>query len=227
MSAADLSVVMPAYNTEEYAGEAIASVLAGADRLLELIVVDDGSTDATAAIAASFGDPVRVIRQENRGAAGARNTALAAARGTYLGFLDSDDIWVAGRPDPRLELLDANPEVAGVGGSCRFFVAGAYGSRTIVLDPMTAAEMGAVILRRTVLDTVPGFDEQFAIAEDVDFLARIGEAGLRIDTIDTLTFLDRLRPGSLTRDRDAVLKGWLQAGRMAMKRAREREADAG
>ena len=72
MSAADLSVVMPAYNTEEYAGEAIASVLAGADRLLELIVVDDGSTDATAAIAASFGDPVRVIRQENRGAAGAR-----------------------------------------------------------------------------------------------------------------------------------------------------------
>ncbi len=224
MSPADLSVIMAAYNTEQYVGEAIASVLESADRLLELIVVDDGSTDGTAAVAASFGEPVRVIRQENRGPSKARNVALASARGTYLGFLDSDDVWVAGRPDPRLELLDADAQVAGVFGYCRFFVAGEDGSRNLVLDPMTAAEMGAVILRRSVLDTVQGFDEEFVLAEDMDFLSRIREAGLRIATIDTLTFLDRLRPGSLTRDRDAVLKGWMQAGRAAMKRQREREA---
>ena len=80
MSTGDLSVVMAAYDTEEYIGEAITSVLGNADRLLELIVVDDGSSDGTASVAASFGEPVRVIRQENRGAAGARNTGLAAAR---------------------------------------------------------------------------------------------------------------------------------------------------
>ncbi len=109
MSAADVSVIMPAYNTEQYIGEAIASVLESADRLLELIVVDDGSTDGTAAIAESFGEPVRVIRQENRGPSAARNVAMAAARGTYLGFLDSDDIWAADAPGPTARCAGRRP----------------------------------------------------------------------------------------------------------------------
>ena len=74
----DLTVIMPVFNCERWIGAAIDSVLAGADGLLELIVVNDGSTDASAEIARRYGEPVRVIDQENRGHAGARNTGLAA-----------------------------------------------------------------------------------------------------------------------------------------------------
>lgn len=224
----DLSVVMPAFNTEAYVGEAIASVLEHADRLLELLVVDDGSTDRTGEIAASFGDPVRVIRQDNHGPSHARNVALREARGTYLGFLDSDDVWAAGRPDPRLVRLDADPTVSGAYGHARFFVEPAGGERTLVLEPLVAAEMPALILRREVFDTVGGFDEAFVMAEDMDYIARIREAGHTLVSLpDELVFLDRLRPGSLTRDRAAVLSGWMQAGRAAMARKRERERAAG
>lgn len=227
MSTRDLSVIMAACDTEAYVGEAIASVLESADRLLELIVVDDGSTDTTADIARSFGEPVRVIHQDNRGAAGARNTGLAAARGAFIGFLDSDDLWVAGRPDPRLAALDEDPGLAGVSGHGRFFVGSGEGDRELVLDPINASEMGTLILRREVFDTVGGFDETFALAEDMDLISRIREAGMSLKTLDARVFLVRLRPGSLTRDREAVLHGWMQAGRAAMKRQRDREAQEG
>lgn len=224
MSTGDLSVVMAAYDTEEYIGEAITSVLGNADRLLELIVVDDGSSDGTASVAASFGEPVRVIRQENRGAAGARNTGLAAARGAFIGFLDSDDLWVAGRPDPRLEALHADPALDGVFGRGHFFVGSGDGDRELVLDPTNASEMASLILRREVLDAVGDFDETLALAEDMDLLSRIREAGFTVTTLEARVLLVRLRPGSLTRDREAVLHGWMQAGRAAMRRQREREA---
>ena len=93
----DLTVVMPLHNAAPWVGDAIASVLANADGLLELIVVDDGSTDDGAAIAERFGPPVRVVRQPMPGPSAARNAGIAQARGTLVGFLDADDLWVAGR----------------------------------------------------------------------------------------------------------------------------------
>lgn len=227
MSTRDLSVIMAAHDTELFIGEAITSVLERADRLLELIVVDDGSTDGTAAVAAAFGEPVRVIRQENRGAAGARNTGLAAARGAFIGFLDSDDLWVAGHPDPRLAALDGDPGLAGVFGNARFFVAAGDEAPEAVLDTVTASQLGTLILRRAVFDTVGTFNEAFDLAEDMDLISRIREAGLSLANLDTRVLLVRLRPGSLTRDREAVLHGWMQAGRAAMRRQREREGSEG
>ena len=89
-----VSVIMPAYNTEKYIRESIDSVLGQSFTDFELIVVDDGSTDATAAIVESYTDSrIRLIRQENRGVSEARNTGLEAARGQFITFLDSDDLY--------------------------------------------------------------------------------------------------------------------------------------
>jgi len=220
---ADLSVVMPAYDTAAYVGEAIATVLERADRLRELIVVDDGSHDDTAEIARAFGDPVRVIVQENRGAAAARNTGIAAATGAYVGFLDSDDLWMAGAPDPRLTALDADPALAGAGGHRRYFAPGADGAPVPVLEPSPGVEVSTLIVRRERLQELGGFDESFALGEDVDLFSRLRESGRGIAVLDDIVLFVRLRPGSLTRDREAVLHGWMQAGRAAMKRQRERE----
>ena len=85
---------MPAYNRETYIRESIDSVLAQSFTDFELIVVDDGSTDATAAIVESYTDRrIRLIRQSNRGVSVARNTGLEAARGQFITFLDSDDLY--------------------------------------------------------------------------------------------------------------------------------------
>lgn len=94
-SAPEVSVVIPAYNAEKYLVECLESVCSQTERSLEIIVVDDGSTDGTAAIVAGFAeaDPrLRLIRQPNAGPGPARNTAIAAARGRYLAFVDADDI---------------------------------------------------------------------------------------------------------------------------------------
>src|SRR5947199_8414115 len=94
---------MPAYNYARYLREAIDSALGQTCAPLEVIVVDDGSTDETPEVLSSYGDRIRVIRQQNQGVAVARNAGIAAAGGDYLAFLDSDDIWY-----PRkLELQNA------------------------------------------------------------------------------------------------------------------------
>ena len=91
---ADISVVIPAYKAERCLARAIESVLAQTLPAAEVIVVDDGSRDATAAVAGRFGDPVRVIRQENAGPAAARNHGVREACSAWIAFLDADDAWL-------------------------------------------------------------------------------------------------------------------------------------
>src|SRR5688572_32276770 len=92
--AARVSVIIPARNAGRWIREAIESVLAQTAPAHECIVIDDGSTDDTARVAAEFGAPVRVITTGGRGVAAARNAGAASATGDYLAFLDADDVWL-------------------------------------------------------------------------------------------------------------------------------------
>lgn len=213
----DLTVIMPLNNAERWVGDAIASVLAGADGLLELLVVDDGSTDGGAAIAEGFGPPVRVVRQPCRGPSAARNVGIAQARGTLVGFLDADDLWVAGRPDPRRELL-ADPAVELVMGRAQP-VAGdpprPYG------EPTMGIQLGTWLMRRSTLERHGGMDEALRHAEDVDWLLRLREAGVVPTLTDAVTTRYRLREGSLTRDQDATHHGLLAVLHASLRRRGE------
>src|SRR5436853_749734 len=91
-----VSVIIPVYNCEQYLAEAIQSVLAQTHPTIELIVVDDGSTDNSAAVAKSFA-VVRYVFQRQGGPGAARNRGISLARGSFLAFLDADDVWVAGK----------------------------------------------------------------------------------------------------------------------------------
>ncbi len=105
-----VSVVMPVYNVARFLGDAIRSVLAQDFADFELILVDDGSTDDSPAICRSFDDPrIRILRQANRGLAGARNTGIAAARGRHVALLDSDDLWEPEKLGRHVAHLDADP----------------------------------------------------------------------------------------------------------------------
>lgn len=111
-SAAPLvSVIMPAYNTSRYIREAIDSVLDQDYPSKELIVIDDGSTDGTLEVLRSYGDRITLIEQRNQGSAVARNAGLAAARGEFIAFLDSDDIWLPGKLRLQVDHLLRHPEI--------------------------------------------------------------------------------------------------------------------
>lgn len=206
---------MPMYNAEPWVAEAIESVLENADGLLELIVVDDGSTDRSPEIAGSYGAPVRVIAQDNTGPSRARNVGVAAARGELVGFMDADDLWVADTPDPRRARL-SDPEVDLVMAR----VLPVSGEPLAPCFEPIATSLPAVIARREVFARFGALDEQLTHGEDLDWLTRVRAAGATLDSIDDIVVLYRRRPGSLTQDLEATKRGVLLAVRAALDRRR-------
>jgi len=108
-----VSAIVPAFNAELYLAKAIESVLAQTYKTVELIVIDDGSTDSTALIATRFGDSVHLIRQANRGLAGARNTGIQSAQGEIIALLDADDLWEPRFLEEMVSALRKHPHAAG------------------------------------------------------------------------------------------------------------------
>ncbi len=109
MSAPLISVIIPAYNAAPWLAATLNSVLGQTVRDFEILVIDDGSRDATPEILAQFGPPVRAISQQNAGVSASRNRGLAEARGHYVAFLDADDVWKPAKLDRQLAALQANP----------------------------------------------------------------------------------------------------------------------
>jgi len=106
-----VSVIIPTYNRAQFISEAVESALADRDAVdLEVIVVDDGSTDETSEVVSAFGDAVRYLHQANAGASSARNAGIRAARGKWVALLDSDDVWMPGKLTHQLAELRAHPE---------------------------------------------------------------------------------------------------------------------
>jgi len=106
-----VSVIIPAYNAAPYIRATIDSVLNSTFKDFEVIVVDDGSTDETYKLLQNISHKVKVIRQENQGLSGARNTGIKNSTGEYIALLDSDDIWHQDKLKSQVEVLDLNPTV--------------------------------------------------------------------------------------------------------------------
>ncbi len=104
-----VSVIIPAFNAEKYVRETLDSVLAQTYPALEVIVVDDGSTDSTPSILSEYGERIRVIRQPNRGSAVARNVAVSAANGAWVAFIDADDLWRPEKLSRQMECCTRYP----------------------------------------------------------------------------------------------------------------------
>ncbi|MGI8927593.1 MAG: glycosyltransferase family 2 protein [Tepidiformaceae bacterium] len=190
-----ISVVIPAYNAAAYLGEAIESALAQPWPALEVIVVDDGSTDGTAAIAAAFGSPVRSVRIEHGGAGAARNAGVAAARGELLAFLDADDLWPAVRLAPMVTALEADPALALVFGHAVQFRREAAGDVNGAPQPGYAA--GGMLVRREAFARVGPFSRTWALGEFIDWYARARDAGLQSTLIPDVVLLRRLHGANL------------------------------
>ena len=220
-----VSVIMPAYNVARYIGEAIASVLAQTHRDLELLVVDDGSTDGTAVIAAHFAarDPrVNLLRQPNGGISTARNSALRCARGELLAILDSDDVWEREFLEAQLEILRTRPDVDIVTGNGWFLGSRLHGRpvrptpdhrpqpdlASIIADEEAIFIMS--VMRRRVYDTIGPFDEALRTNEDYDYWLRAAIAGFTFARNDRPLAHYRRRDDSLSANEIRMLRGILR-----------------
>jgi glycosyltransferase involved in cell wall biosynthesis len=225
MDAGLVSVVMTAFDEEAFIGEAVASVLAQNYRSFELIVVDDASSDRTAAIAAGF-DAVRVVRRATRGGfAAARNTGLAEARGEYWTIFDADDVMPSERLALQVAFLRANPSLGMVLGLTEAFVTPgeprpAHWNPAWDAGPFPACT-GTMLAKREVFDLVGPYDEQLPVNADVEWLARAKDAGVRAGRIDSVLLHRRIHAGSASSDHAQVRAVLLRVLRESLHRRRD------
>jgi len=222
---AAVSVIMPAYNVAPYVGAAVGSACAQTFSDLEVVVVDDGSTDATAEIVADISrhDPrVRLIRRSNGGISTARNIALAAATGRYLALLDSDDAWDPEYLEAQVAVLEARPEVAVVTGNARFLGSRLDGQPARPWpDPRPEPDLSSIladeesifimsVFRREVYERIGGFDESMRTNEDYDYWLRAAIAGFRFARNDRPLGHYRRRDDSLSATEERMVRGILR-----------------
>jgi glycosyltransferase involved in cell wall biosynthesis len=219
-----ISVVIPAYNCARYLGEAIGSALAQEPRPLEIIVVDDGSSDGSGDIAASFGPPVLCIRQENQGEPGARNRALSAISGNWFASLDGDDVMPPGALARQLAVLDAHPDAWAISGAMQYFMDGADatdGARRRYSPLLIPLTVSTTLFRAEILTRIGPFDTRIPIGSDLDWLKRIREAGIEFVSHDGLVLQVRRHAANMTRHAGAVHAAFFNAIRSSLQRQRQ------
>lgn len=216
-----VSVVIPAHNSERFIGDAVRSALAQDRPPLEIIVVDDGSTDGTAD--ALFGLPVTLLRLPHGGQASARNAGVAASRGDSMAFLDSDDVWPPWKLGLQCFLLECRADIDMAFGRAVQF-RGSQDSMSIVGEPADVELPGTALVRRRAWDRIPGMDPSLRVGEFIDWVIRAREAGMRSGFVQATVLFRRLHEGNLgssgygRQDYVRILKASLDR-----RRARERE----
>jgi glycosyltransferase involved in cell wall biosynthesis len=221
---AGYGVVIPAYNAARTLGEALHSVLTQTLRPSSVVVVDDGSTDATAAIARAFGPDVRLITQDNLGPAAATDRGFAELNEPFVAALDADDVWLPGKAAQQIAALDADPGLDAVFCRARIFDHG--GRPTPHCPEQDLWGRSAMTMRRPAVDRIGPVDTRLASrsGEMVDWLARGRELGLAYRLVPVALVGRRRLPGSLSHGRDAT--ALLPAVRAALQRKRGRTVAA-
>ena len=221
-----VSVVIPCFNAAAYIDAAIDSVLAQTQRCAEVIVVDDGSNDASAAVIARYASRVAYVYQPNQGISAARNRGIALSTGSLLAFLDADDLW----PDDSLELrrraLSDDADLDYSFGWVEPFVSPDLPDRLRAAIRHPGATQpgrlaGSLLVRRRIVDQVGGFDGRFRIGETIDWLARVDAAGFRARDVGKVVLRRRVHGGNTVLRERQMQGDYLRVLRAAIDRRRE------
>jgi glycosyltransferase involved in cell wall biosynthesis len=224
---ARVSVVIPAYNAERFLAEALQSALAQTTGRIEIVVVDDGSTDGTHALAESFAGRGVVCRTrpDRHGAGAARNLGAAAATGEYLAFLDADDLWPPGRTAALgRALLDQGERAIAIGQVEQFICPTLTPEQRARLRPPPPPGPGYVaggaMMRRADFLAVGPFDETLRLGEFVDWFGRARSAGLAEIVVPEVVLRRRLHGDNTTLRERAAAADYLEVVRRELARKR-------
>ena len=192
-----VSVVIPVFNGEKYLREAIDSVLSQDDARLDVVVVDDGSTDGTSEIIRGFGPAVRYLHQKNAGTGAARNRGVEAARGDFLSFLDADDLWLKNKLTVQMKTFIENPDLEAVFGHVKQFVSpdvdGEPHNRFFCpSEPIPGRLPTTMLIKRESFFRVGLFETNWRVGQDVSWILRVRERGISTMMLPDLVYMRRL-----------------------------------
>jgi len=199
-----ISCITPVYNGERYLGEALNSIVAQSYRPIEIIVVDDGSTDGTQEVADRYGDQIRYVRQSHAGAPTARNLGLSVAQGEFIAFLDSDDLWHPEKLARQMARFRARPELdLCVTHLQRFWIPQLKAEQRRFQDHRFAEILPGyvtqtLLARRTIFESVGHFDTSRRLGDPMDWFLRAGEQGAVIELLPDLLVYQRMHENNLS-----------------------------
>lgn len=220
-----VSVVIPTYNGRRYIGATLDSVLAQKHRPLEILVVDDGSTDATAQVVRGYASEVRLIEQDQRGHPAARNTGIRAAAGEFLGFLDHDDLWSPDKLERQLACFQSDPALDLVFGHIQNFFTPEMPPEerrrlAVPLRPLPGLLQGAMLARRRSFDRVGLFDPERSVGDFLDWYGRAMLADMHIEVLPETVLYRRIHAGNFQRANKHRRREYLRAVKDLLDRRR-------
>jgi glycosyltransferase involved in cell wall biosynthesis len=221
-----ISIIIPVFNCERYVAAAIDSVLGQTMPPDEVIVVDDGSTDATPRVLAALSPRITFFRQPNRGAAAATNRGVEAASGRILCFLDADDLWLHDKVARQLDWLTRYPNTEAVFGHVQQFISddlapGVVDRGACSHAPQPGISKITMMIRREAFERIGPFDPALRSIEFLEWYTRAIDQRLRIDMLPEVVALRRLHAtNSGTAMRDAQRSENLEVLKRALDRRR-------
>jgi len=224
MTLPSIAVIMPAHNAATHLRETVQCVLDQRYPELEIVIVDDGSTDGTGTLARGL-ESCRVLETPGIGPAAARNLAIRSSTSELLMFLDSDDLLGPDAFHASIEALLAAPHAGFAQGYVQNFLTRTDGSMHIFSRPYRYINIGSGVWRRSVFDRLGLFDESLRFCEDVDFFMRCWEQNVEKVHIERLILLYRRHPGNMTRGLKGAEFGTVRAFRKRIERIARGEYD--
>jgi len=202
-----VSCIVPVFNGERYLGEALESILKQTYRSREVIVVDDGSTDATATVVDKFGEQVCYFKQPNQGAAAARNLGFAAAKGEFVAFLDADDLWHPEKLARQMARFEARPALDYCFAHVQNFWESVEEQQKFadhrIAKPLPGYSTCTLLTRRSLFATVGQFNTTISHADDTDWFLRASEIGAVMEMLSDVLLYRRLHHANISRVRAA------------------------
>jgi glycosyltransferase involved in cell wall biosynthesis len=220
-----ISVIIPFYNGAAFLKEAIESVLSQEISNIEIIAIDDGSTDNSAEQIAKINDSrIKVIRQENAGAAAARNNGVQIASGDYISFLDADDAWAPNKLKLQIAEMEENADINMVFGQVKeFHDASVLSNAPIKPEEKTFVGYSPIALLISKEDflKVGEFQGKYKVAEFIDWYDRAKHLGLKETVLPEIVAYRRIHSGNVDRLHRADVKQYVAVLKEALERRRK------
>ena len=223
----DVSVIVPVRDGERYLAEALESILAQTLAPAEVIVVDDGSTDGTVGVAATYAPRVRCVRQAAAGAAAAVNRGIGEAKGPLIAYLDADDLWMPDKLALQVAAMEGDADLDLIFGHVEQFHSPELEEadrRAIVAsnEQLVGYSRCTMLARRAAMERVGPFDTRWQVGEFVDWHARAVDAGLRMHVVPEVVMRRRMHTSNSGRRAADARVDYARIVRAALNRRRER-----